>query len=71
MVDKDLLLAKAMIIHSARMNSRELLEQDQDNIKYYGFGMPSINVSDILHCSEDEVTLVFKQKVTAGTFRND
>ena len=38
MVDKDLLLAKAMIIHSARMNSRELLEQDQDNIKYYGFG---------------------------------
>ena len=67
MVDKDLLLAKAMIIHSARMNSRELLEQDQDNIKYYGFGMPSINVSDILHCSEDEVTLVFKQKVTAGT----
>ena len=67
MVEKDLLLAKAMIIHSARMNSRELLEQDQDNIKYYGFGMPSINISDILQCSEDEVTIVFKQKVTAGT----
>ena len=67
MVDKDLLLAKAMIIHSARMNSRELLDQDQNNIKYYGFGMPSVNVADILHCSEDEVTLVFKQKVTAGT----
>lgn len=67
MVDKDLLLAKAMIIHSARMNSRELLDQDPDNMKYYGFGMPSINVSDILQCSEDEVTLVFKQKVTAGT----
>lgn len=67
MVDKDLLLAKAMIIHSARMNSRELLEKNQDNIKYYGFGIPSINVSDILYCSEDEVTLVFKQRITVGT----
>ncbi len=67
MVEKDLLLAKAMIIHSARMNSRELLDKNQDNIKYYGFGMPSVNASDILHCSEDEVTLVFKQKVTTGT----
>lgn len=56
-----------MIIHSARMNSRELLDKNQDNIKYYGFGMPSVNASDILHCSEDEVTLVFKQKVTTGT----
>ena len=67
MVEKDLLLAKAMIIHSARMNSRELMDKNQDNIKYYGFGMPSVNASDILHCSEDEVTLVFKQKVTTGT----
>lgn len=67
MVEKDLLLAKAMIIHSARMNSRELLEQSQDNIKYYGFGMPAVNVTDILQCSEDEVTLVFKQKIAAGT----
>ncbi len=67
MVEKDLLLAKAMIIHSARMNSRELLERNQDNIKYYGFGMPAVNVSDILQCSEDEVTLVFKQKVSSGT----
>ncbi len=63
MVEKNLLLAKAMIIHSARMQSRELLEQNQDNIKYYGFGMPAVNVQDILQCSEDEVTLVFHQKV--------
>lgn len=67
MVEKDLLLAKAMIIHSARMNSRELLDQNQDNIKYYGFGMPAVNASDILQCSEDEVTLVFRQKVSSGT----
>ena len=60
MVEKNLLLAKAMIIHSARMQSRELLEQNQDNIKYYGFGMPAVNVQDILQCSEDDVTLVFQ-----------
>jgi len=67
MVEKDLLLAKAMLIHSARMNSRELLDQNQDNIKYYGFGMPTVNVQDILQCSEDEITLVFRQKVVQGS----
>ena len=69
MLEKDLLLAKAMLIHSARMNSRDLLDQNQDNIKYYGFGMPSAEVQDILHCNDngDEVTLVFKQKVIQGT----
>lgn len=67
MIDKDLLLAKAMIIHSARMASREFLDQNQDNIKYYGFGMPSVNVQDILQCSEDEITLVFRQKITQGS----
>jgi len=68
MVEKDLLLAKAMTIHSARMNSRELLDQSQDNIKYYGFGVPSVNVQDILQCSEDEITLVFRQKVIQGSY---
>lgn len=67
MAEKDILLAKAMLIHSARMNSRDLLKQNQDNIKYYGFGMPSISAQDILQCSEDEVTLVFRQKVTQGS----
>ena len=67
MTEKDILLAKAMLIHSARMNSRDLLEQNQNNIKYYGFGMPSVSVQDILQCSEDEVTLVFRQKVTQGS----
>jgi len=66
MVEKDLLLAKAMTIHSARMNSREFLDH-QDNIKYYGFGMPSVNTQDILQCSEDEITLVFRQKIIQGS----
>ncbi|CAK7055197.1 S8 family peptidase [Tissierella sp.] len=67
MIEKDLLLAKAMTIHSARMTSRELLDQDQNNIKYYGFGMPSVNTQDILQCSEDEITLVFRQKISQGS----
>lgn len=67
MLEKDNLLAKAMLIHSARMKSRDLLSSRADNIKYYGFGMPSENVQDILQCSEDDVTLVFRQKITQGT----
>lgn len=66
MVEKDLLLAKAMLIHSARMNSRDLLDDNQNNIKYYGYGIPSADVQDILYCSQDEVTLVFRQKVVQG-----
>lgn len=67
MMEPDILLAKAMLIHSARMNSRELLDEKPDNIKYYGFGIPSPNVQEILQCSEDEVTLVFKQKISQGS----
>lgn len=67
MVDRDLLLAKAMLIHSARMNSRDLLEKNPDYIKYYGFGMPSIRAADVLQCNDHEVTLVFKQKIPVGT----
>ena len=69
MADKDLLLSKAMLIHSARINSRYLLGQNQDNMKYYGFGMPSVEAQEILHCNDngDEITLVFKQAVVQGS----
>ena len=67
MIAPDLLLAKAMLIHSARMKSRELLDERPDNIKYYGFGIPSENIQDILQCSKDNVTLVFKQKIIQGS----
>lgn len=66
MVEKDMLLAKAMIVHSARMTSRNILSKNRDNIKYYGFGIPAVNVQDILKCSEDEITLVFRQRVPQG-----
>ena len=67
MIEPDLLLAKAMLIHSARMNSRELLDEHPDNIKYYGFGIPSADTQGILQCSKDCVTLVFKQKISQGS----
>jgi serine protease AprX len=69
MAEKDLLLTKAMLIHSARMNSRNLLDHNHDNMKYYGFGMPSVEAQEILHCNDigDEITLVFRQKVVQGT----
>ena len=66
MIEKDLLLAKAMIVHSARLRSRGIQDQNPDNIKYYGFGMPSLDAQEILQCSEDEVTLVFRQKISQG-----
>lgn len=68
MIEKDLLLAKAMLVHSAKMNSRNSLDDNRENIKYYGFGMPTLDVDDVLRCSEDEVTLVFRQTVPQGFY---
>jgi hypothetical protein len=67
MLDKDLLLTKAMIIHSSRMWSRDLLDENLENIHYYGFGKPSLNPNDIMSCSKDEITLIFKQSVPQGS----
>jgi len=69
MIVKDLLLTKAMLIHSARINSRDLLDQNRDHMKYYGFGMPSTDAQDILHCNDsgDEITLIFRQEVVQGS----
>lgn len=67
MIDPDLLLTKAMLIHSARMNSRALIDDNPDYIKYYGFGLPSSDTTSILQCSEDRVTIIFKQKISQGT----
>lgn len=66
MDEEDLLLSKAMLIHSARSNSRKILDINQDNIKYFGFGIPSENSNEILMCSENEITLIFKSKIVDG-----
>lgn len=67
MNEKDDLLARAMLIHSARMNSRDKIGSNNENIKYYGFGMPEDNINNILLCSENEVTLVFRQRISSGS----
>ncbi|SHH32280.1 Subtilase family protein [Anaerosphaera aminiphila DSM 21120] len=64
---KNALLAKGLLIHSAKMHSRDILDQNSENIKYFGFGIPMENASEILHCSESEVTLIFQQEIISGT----
>ena len=68
LVKTDLLLAKAILIHSARLQSRNFFDSKRENLQYYGFGMPETETQDILQCSEDEITLVFKQKISQGTY---
>ena len=67
LIEKDLLLSKALLIHSARMQSRELFDENREQIKYFGFGMPDVESQNILQCSEDDVTLIFRQKIKQGS----
>lgn len=66
MLLEDTMLAKALLIHSARLNSKESIQETGD-IDYYGFGIPKKSYDELLRCKQDEVTLVFKQKLTKGT----
>lgn len=68
LVETDFLLAKDMLIHSARYQSREALDCKREHLQYYRFGMPETETQDILLCSEDEITLVFKQRISQGTY---
>lgn len=65
LIEKDLLLSRALAVHSARINYRDVIKDDE-LIKYYGFGMPQNNATDILQCSNDEITLIFKQSLVPG-----
>lgn len=64
LVEKDLLLAKALLIHSARINSKSLIEKKQR--LYTGYGMAPDDPQDILQTSSDEITIVFKQGIKQG-----
>lgn len=68
LTDKNLLVAKAMLIHSARMETKAIQEKEQHFMKYYGFGKPSSNINNILKCSENEITLVFNQTIQRGKY---
>lgn len=64
----DILLSKALLIHSARMNSREWYENEgsRENYDFYGFGMPAVDASSVLDCQGNEMTLIFKSTVFTG-----
>lgn len=64
--DKNLLLSKALLIHSARIESRDLTANNNYS-NYYGFGTPSNYLIDFVYSSESEVTLVFNQSITQST----
>lgn len=66
LTDQDILLSKALLIHSAKLNN-VLPKIDKANKIYYGYGMPMINSENILDCDENNITLIFKQKIPKGT----
>jgi len=69
LTEPDLLLSKALLIHSAKVYSKSINKmKDNGLVKYYGFGMPDVNINNVLQNSKDEVTLIFKQRVTNGSF---
>ena len=67
MVERDLLLTKALLIHSSRMWSRHLYDRNPENIHYYGFGMPALQSNQVLRCSSNEATLVFKYSIAKSS----
>lgn len=66
LTERNLLMAKAMLMHSARLETKAIRKKEQHLMKYYGFGKPSNNLNDILKCSENEITLVFNQTIRRG-----
>lgn len=67
LIEQDLLLSKAMLIHSARIASKEDGKEKNAEIHYRGFGMPLSDNNKILKCAKNEVTLIFKQKIVQGS----
>lgn len=68
LTDRNILLSKALLIHSARFNYRHKYDKDQHEINYYGFGMPAPDYLDILHSSPNEITMVFMQTIKKGSY---
>ena len=67
--DDDMLLSKALLVHSAKLNSGKInSKKDNQLVKYYGFGRPYCGPEEILQCSQNEITLIFKQEVLQGSF---
>lgn len=66
LVDRDILVSKAFLIHDASMNAKTS-GNDPARRPYCGFGHPSYDAGDILRCDENEITLLFKQTIERST----
>lgn len=64
--DFDPLLIKALMVHNSSYPAGERMKMD-DKKKFMGFGMPS-GTRDILYNSENEITLILRDKLPKGSF---
>lgn len=64
--DFDPLLIKALMVHNASYPAGECMKMD-DKKKFMGFGMPS-GTREILYNSENEITLILRDKLPKGNF---
>ena len=64
---KDLLLAKTLLIHDALRHSPNIINCEEEQRKYYGFGQPSNDCEYVLNCSANEITVVLECEITSGT----
>ena len=64
--DFDPLLIKALLVHNASYPAGERMKME-DKKKYMGFGMPS-GTREILYNSENEITLILRDKLPKGSF---
>lgn len=64
--DFDPLLIKALMVHNSCYPAGERMKMD-DKKKFMGFGMP-LGTRDILYNSENEITLILRDKLQKGTF---
>ena len=64
--DFDPLLIKALLVHNASYPAGERMKME-DKKKYMGFRMPS-GTREILYNSENEITLILRDKLPKGSF---
>lgn len=60
-------LAKALLIHNSKnpLNDKPISRQ---HANYFGFGIPSANLEEIIFCNKSKVTLVFNAQIQSGNF---
>ena len=65
LVDKDINLCKALLIHNAKKDGIKLYD-DASEHRYFGFGQPEFSPQNVLNTNENEITLIFKYTIFPG-----